>query len=166
MTYSELIEKIKNDTTGIAKGYDISFLQDKFVHCYPEKAFDALMARDLEMFKVIEKELLEAKEPKDGDFVEYDGEIARICSTLYSDTFQLSNTIGIYVSKGGYTQASGCTWDPNVKVEEERLKSSNLTPTGKTQKGLCWAFSDGEAGGRRGVYFEINFKVWSLGELA
>lgn len=162
MTFDELLQKVNNDTTGIAKGYDIDFLQDKFVRCLPVDEFDALITRNLARFKAIEKTLLEANEPKDGDFVEFDGEIARICSTRFSDTFQLSNTIGVYVSEGGYTQASGGTWDPSISVELERLKLANLVPTQKTKKGRCWTFSDGDAGAHRGVWFEIEFKVWSL----
>lgn len=167
MTYEKLIEKINQENSGIAKGYDVNFLQEEFVYRYgseSENNFDRRMSKDLEMFKAIEKALFEAAEPKEGDFVEYEGGMARICSTRYGDTFQLSNSIGIYVSEGGYTQASGCTWDPSVKVEDEaeRLKFSNLTLTPNAKKGRCWTFSGGEAGGGRGVYFEIDFKVWLL----
>ncbi len=163
MTYSKLINKINSDESGIAKGYDISFLQEEFVCRYKPGSLDELIIRDLEMFKDIERALLEAKEPKEGDFVEYDGKFARISRNHHNGTFQLSNKIGVYVSRGGYTQASGCTWDPDFDyIELERLKFSNLTPTSKTRKGECWAFSEGHSGPRRGVYFNINFKVWLL----
>ena len=168
MTYSELVDKIHADTTGIAKGYDISFLQELFVCTIKtSEDFDKLMARDLKMFSEIEQSLLNANEPKEGEFVEFDGNLARICSTRYDDKFQLSNKIGVYVSDGN-SQASGCTWDCDIEIknEGERLKLPNLKPTGRTMKGRCWTFSDRDAGSGRGVWFEIEFKVWSLGGLA
>ncbi len=157
MTYIELINKIDDDKSGIAKGYDISFLQHEF---QGRRSFSELIAKDLEMFKNIEKALLETKEPKEGDFVEYDGKFARISRKGY--TFQLSNKIGVNVSEGGYSQASGCTWDPEINIDRSRLKLDNLRLTTKTKKGTCWAFSEGYAGANRGVYYGINFKVWLL----
>lgn len=163
-SYAELLEKINSEPTGIAKGYKVYFLQDKFVCMMKtEQDFDALIARDLEMFKRIEKRLLESEKPNEGEFVEYGGGMARICSTKFGEAFQLSNTVGVFVHEIGRTEASGCTWDPDVQVDRERLKFSNLIPTNKTQKGICWTFSDGEIVKDGGVYFEIEFKVWSLG---
>jgi len=166
MTYENLIGKIDSEKTGIAKGYDISFLQD--VCCYRnngEKIFDNLVAKDLELFSSIEAALLKRNEPQEGDFVEYaDGKFARISVNHRNGTFQLSNKIGVYVSEGGYAQASGCTWDYELDdIERERLLFDNLTPTSKTMKGHCWMFSEGSSGGRRGVYYDIQFKVWLLG---
>jgi len=163
MTYLELIEKIDSDNTGIAKGYDINFLQEEFCFRYKPKNMENLFSSDLKMFKEIEKALLETKQPLEGDFVEYDGKFARISSIHQDNVFQLSNKIGLYVSKRGYAQASGCTWDPDININSERLRINNLIPTTKTKKGSCWTFSEDIAGGGRGVYFEIDFKVWSLG---
>jgi len=163
MTYSELIEEINADETGLAKGYSISFLQNEHVSRYKPESLQERIARDLKYFKLIEKDLLQTKEPKNGDFVEYeDGKFARICSLYDNNTFQLSNEIGVYVSDGGCTQVSGCAWDPEIEVDEQRLKLKNLSLTKKTKKGECWTFSGGIAGGDRGVWFEISFKVWSL----
>jgi len=165
MTYENLIRKIENEETGIAKGYDKSFLQD--VCCYrnnSEEIFDNLIAKDLKLFASIETALLERKEPIEGDFVEYaDGKFARISVNHRNGTFQLSNKIGVYVSECG-SQASGCTWDPELDhIERERLVFDNLTLTSKTMQGRCWMFSGGYAGGGRGVYYNIKFKVWLLG---
>ena len=86
MTYSELVDKIHADTTGIARGYDISFLQELFVCTIKtSEDFDKLMTRDLKMFSEIEHSLLNSNEPKEGEFVEFDGKIARICSTKFGD---------------------------------------------------------------------------------
>lgn len=165
MTYENLIGKIENEKTGIAKGYHISFLQD--VCCYRnngEKIFDNLVAKDLELFNSIEAALLKREKPQEGDFVEYeDGKFARISVDYRNGAFQLSNTIGVNVSEGGYAQASGCVWDPDLDhIERERLKFNNLASTSKTMKGHCWMFSGGNAGGHRGVYYDIQFKIWSL----
>lgn len=165
MTYSELTEHIQKEETGIAKGYDINFLLDM---CEWEKngkeIFENLIKRDLELFSQIEKSLLEQNEPKEGDFVEYEeGKFARISSDHQDGTFQLSNTIGVYVSDG-CTQASGCTWDPSLDhIQQERLTFDNLEPTSKKMKGSCWMFSEGISGPHRGVNYDINFKVWRLG---
>jgi len=165
MTYENLIGKIENEETGIAKGYDISFLQDACCHRNnSEEIFDNLIAKDLELFASIETALLARKEPKEGDFVEYaDGKFARISVDHRNGTFQLSNNIGVFVSEYG-SQASGCVWDPNLDhIKRERLVFDNLKPTSKTMKGRCWMFSEGNAGGRRGVWYDIQFKVWLLG---
>ncbi|MDD3467037.1 MAG: hypothetical protein PHE67_07795 [Campylobacterales bacterium] len=164
MTYENLIGKIDNEETGIAKGYDISFLQD--VCCYvnnSEKIFDNLIAKDLELFSSIEAALLKREKPQEGDFVEYaDGKFARISVDHHNGTFQLSNKIGVYVSECG-SQASGCTWDSDLDdIERERLVFDNLALTSKTMQGRCWMFSGGYAGGGRGVYYNINFKLWIL----
>ena len=164
MTYEDLIGKIEQEETKIAKGYSVSFLQD--VCCYrnnSEKIFDDLIAKDLELFASIETALLKRKEPQEGDFVEYaDGKFARISADHRNGSFQLSNKIGVYVSECG-SQASGCTWDPDLDdIERERLVFSNLTLAAKTMQGHCWMFSGGYSGGDRGVYHNIKFKVWTL----
>ncbi|KIM06068.1 MAG: hypothetical protein KN64_00760 [Sulfurovum sp. AS07-7] len=166
MTYENLIKKINSEKTGIAKGYDIGFLQD--VCCYVsngEKIFDNLVAKDLELFSSIEAALLKREKPQEGEFVEYaDGMFARISVDHRNGTFQLSNKIGVYVSEGGHTQASGCTWDPDLDdIKRERLIFDNLKPTSKTMKGDCWMFSGGNPRGGRSVYHNIQFKVWLLG---
>lgn len=138
MTYDDLLKKIESEPTGIAKGYDIGFLHQKFVIMMKtEEDFDDLIARDLLMFERIEKRLLESKDPHEGEFVEYEGGIARICATRFGETFQLSNMVGVFVYEVGRTEASGYTFDASVQVERERLKFSNLTLTKKTQKGRC-----------------------------
>lgn len=167
MTYEELIKNINSEKTGIAKGYSINFLQDKFCFHYfkdsedQQKIFNAMIAKDLEIFKTAEKVFLEAKEPIDGDFVEYDGKFAKI-SSCRNKNFQLSNKIGVYISKRGYSEASGCTWDPDINVDCKKLKFSNLTLTPKTKICRCWTFSEDCAGADRGVYYNISRKVWHL----
>ncbi len=159
MTYLDALNLRDKDTTGIVKGYDLSFLQDIYTL---EKAKD-IIANDLEMFKKIEESFLNVKEPMRGDFIQYDGKIARL-SVIHADgTIQLSNGIGVFVSEG-CSQASGCTWDPEIKIERDRLNLKNLESTSMFKNGKCWTFSGNEAGGGRGVYFEINFKVWNLGK--
>ena len=103
----------------------------------------------------------EVKNPQEGDFVEYeDGKFARI--SRIGDSFQLSNQIGIYVWEAG-SQASGCTWDPNLDyIGRDKTVLQNLQATAETKGGRCWTFSGNQAGGGRGVWFEINFKVWKL----
>jgi len=164
MTYEKLIKKIDSEKSGIAKGYDITFLRDVCYANNGEKVFDNLIDKDLKLFSSIEAELLKKEEPQDGDFVEYaDNKFARISRIHYDGTFQLSNKIGVYVSKGGCAQASGCTWDPDLDdIEQDRLMLNNLISTQKTMQGHCWMFSEGNSGGRRGVYYDIQFKVWQL----
>lgn len=159
MTYADALNFRDNDTTGIVKGYNLEFLQNIYTL---EKAKD-IIANDLEMFKKIEDSFLNVKEPIRGDFVQYDGQIARL-SVIHADgTIQLSNGIGVYVSDS-CSQASGCTWDSTITIERERLTLNNLESTSMFKKGRCWTFSGNEAGGGRSVYFEINFKVWNLGK--
>ena len=159
MTYADTLDLRDNDITGIVKGYDLEFLQNIYTL---EKAKD-IIANDLEMFKKIEESFLNVKEPMRGDFIQYDGKIARL-SVIHADgTIQLSNGIGVFVSEG-CSQASGCTWDPEIKIERDRLNLKNLESTSMFKNGKCWTFSGNEAGGGRGVYFEINFKVWNLGK--
>lgn len=162
MKYCELIEKIEADKTGLAKGYDINFLQEEFCFKYKPRSLEKLISNDLKLFKAIEKAILKAKKPLEGDFVEYDGNIARIARIYEDDTFQISNKIGVNISKGGYTSSSGCTWDPEITIDSSRLNFNNLTRTPKTKKGRCWMFSEGYAAASRGVSYEIDFKVWLL----
>lgn len=166
MTYMDLINKIKNEKTGIAKGFDIGYLQHAC--CYSndgEKIFDELITKKLAMFKSIEVSLLKNKEPREGDFVEYeDGKFARISVEHHNGTFQLSNKIGVHVSNGGYAQASGCTWDSDLDdIKQDRLTFDNLLPTSKTMKGHCWMLSERNNGGGGSVYFDIDFKIWKMG---
>ncbi|WP_152184406.1 hypothetical protein [Sulfurimonas indica] len=160
MTYNKLIELIKEENTGIAKGYSISFLQDEFSFGKTEEELLALFKEDLAIFKGIENVFLKSKEPMEGDFVEYKkGKLARISRLHKNDDIQLSNKIGVYVSNTG-SQASGCTWDP--EVDHEKINTSDLIATTRTKKGTCWTFSQNLSGKDRSVYFEIEFKVWSV----
>jgi len=167
MTYEDLIKRIKNEKTGIAKGFDVGFLQHSC--CYSndgEKIFNDLITKTLSMFKSIEASLLKNKEPQEGDFVEYEGgKFARISVDHRNGIFQLSNKIGVRVSSGGYAQASGCTWDSDLDdIEQDRLVFNNLLPTSKSMKGHCWMLIERNDGGGVGsVYFDIDFKVWKLG---
>ncbi|RXK16492.1 hypothetical protein CP985_03200 [Malaciobacter mytili LMG 24559] len=166
MTYENLCDEINSDKTGLAKGYAIKFLQDMI--CYVRNSknkFDDLINNDLKLFKSIEAEILERKKPQDGDFVEYsEGKFARISRIHQDGNIQLSNKIGVYVSEGGYSEASGCTYDSEiVDIERTRLVLKNLTPTSKTMIGCCWTFSEGISGANRGVNYNIKFKVWLLG---
>ncbi len=157
MTYEKLISFRNNEKTGIAKGYSLEYLQD----FYSKEKLEKVIANDLAMFEKIEKSLLESNKPKEGDFVQYNEEIARL-SVIHADgSIQLSNSIGVYVSDG-CSQASGCVWDPDIKIERSRLNISNLELTSTLKKGSCWTFSENVSGGGRGVWFEINFKVWNI----
>ena len=157
MTYNELISFRDKEKTGIAKGYSIEFLQNFF----SKEKLEKVIARDLAMFEEIEKSLLNINQPVHGDYVEFDGKISRLSVTHGDGSIQLSDGIGVYVSDS-FSQASGCVWDPNINIERNRLNINNLKLTPKVKKGRCWTFSGNEAGGGRGVYFEINFKVWKL----
>lgn len=157
MTYEKLISFRDNEKTGIAKGYSLEYLQD----FYSKEKLEKVIANDLALFEKIEKSLIDIKKPKHGDFVQFDGEISRL-SVIHADgSIQLSNGIGVYVSDG-CSQASGCVWDPDIKIERSRLNVKNLELTSVLKKGSCWTFSENVSGGGRGVYFEINFKVWNL----
>lgn len=158
--YDELIKFIENEPTDIAKGYAMEFLQKTFF----KENLEKVIANDLVLFEKIEKSLLEINEPKEGDFVEFDGNISRLSRIHKDGQFQLSETIGVYVSDG-CSQSSGCVWDPNISLDYDRenIKYLELTPTLK--KGRCWTFSGNEAGGGRGIWFEINFNVWNLGQV-
>ena len=50
----------------------------------------------------------------------------------------------------------------NIKIDKELLHIKNLIPTNEVKEGKCWMFSGLEAGGDRGVYHKINFRVWEL----
>lgn len=161
MNYEEFINLIDNEETGIAKGYSNSYLRQLW---FSKEKYQDLFARDLKMFEEIQAGLLNIAEPREGDWVEYeDGKFARISSLHGGPTFQLSNKIGVYVSQSGCSEARGCTWDSDLDhIERSRLTTENLIPTGDVKKALCWTFSEGSAGANRGVWFEINFKVWKL----
>jgi len=160
LTYQELIDLINGEDTGIAKGYSIPHLSKLYLS---KEGFESLIKRDLKMFEEIQTGLLSISEPREGDWVEYeDGKFARIAS-LHGGSFQLSNKIGVYVSSRGCSQASGAVWDCDLDhIERSRLTVENLSPTNNTKKGLCWTFSEQNAGGDRGVYFDIDFKIWNL----
>lgn len=160
MTYSDILDFRDSDTTGIVKGYDLEFLQN----FYKKEKLEETVKNDLKLFKTIEQNLLSIDEPKEGEFVEYEvGKFARISRLHKGDSsFQISNKVGVYVWENG-AQASGCTWDSDLDhISSERLVISNLQPTTETRKGKCWTFSGNQSGGGRGVWFEINFKVWRL----
>ena len=164
MTYQELTTKIYSEKTGIARGYNLEFLQSVCCGKSGEKAFDSIIARDLKLFCEIEADLLSRQEPKEGDFVEYEyGKFARISTDYHNGSFQLSNSIGVYVSKGGYSQASGCTWDSSLDyLDQDKLLFTNLKPSSKKKEGECWTFSGDDAGHNRGVHHKLLFKVWIL----
>lgn len=112
LKYIELIELINGEETGIAKGYSVSHLQKEVQSV---ENFESLIKRDLKMFEEIQVGLLNTMEPREGDWVEYeDGKFARIASLHGGPSFQLSNKIGVYVSKSGCSQASGCVWDSDL----------------------------------------------------
>jgi len=157
MTYNEIINYIDNEETGIAKGYSYQFLSDAFCLNTVKK----IIQNDLNIFSEIEKSLLEIKEPLSGDFVIYgDNKIARLYKT-FAGNYQISNGIGVYVSNG-FSQGSGCVYDFDIEEQYRHCKSDDLVLTDAFKKGRCWTFSGNESGGGRGVYFEINFKVWKL----
>jgi len=160
MTFNEITEKVKKDETGVAKGYSVSFLQEEFTYMRSQEELGSLIYSDYSLFKEIEIHLLSNSNPQEGDFVEYSkGKFARI-SRCRGGMMQLSNKIGVFVSLCGTSQASGCTWDPELKYDNFDI--SDLEATKETKKGRCWMFSQGISGKDRGVYFEIDFKVWSL----
>lgn len=155
MTYEDINNYIGTESTGIAKGYDFSLLQ-KF---YSLEQLKEIVASDLVFFKTIETNLLADTRPKEGEYVEYaKNQYARISNA--SETIQLSNKIGVFVWENG-TQASGCIWDPDLD-HLGSLSKSMLLATPETKKGRCWTFSGNLSGPHRGVYFEIDFRVWSL----
>lgn len=159
LKYIELIELINGEKTGIAKGYSVSHLQKEVRSV---ENFEDLIKKDLKMFEEIQTGLFNISDPSEGDWVEYEDEkFARIAS-LHGGQFQLSNKIGVNVWEKG-SQASGCTWDCDLDhIERSKLTTENLIPTGDVKKGHCWTFSEGNAGGDRGVWFDIDFKVWNL----
>lgn len=157
MTYEDLVVFINTEKTGIAKSYDFEYLRKKFFLEDVEKQ----IASDLVLFADIEKSLVNSKEPKEGDFVQFDGNISRLSRIHNDGTIQLSETIGVYVSDS-CTQASGCVFDSKINLEISRLNIRNLELVPELKKGTCWTFSGNQAGVGRGVYFEINFKIWNL----
>lgn len=157
MTYEELLSFRDNEKSGIAKGYSLEYLQD----FYSKEKLEKVIANDLALFEKIEKSLIDIKKPKHGDFVQFDGEISRLSIIHADESIQLSNGIGVYVSDG-CSLASGCVWDPDIKIERSRLNIKNLELAPTLKKGRCWTFSENVSGGGRGVWFEINFKVWNL----
>ena len=157
MKYEELVEFVNNEKTGIAKGYDFQFLRDTFSL---EKVKN-IIQNDLKIFGEIEKSLLSLATPKEGDFVKYDGGISRLSRIHPGGSIQLSENIGVNVWHDT-TQSSGCVWDPNIKIDKELLHIDNLVSTDDVKEGKCWMFSGLEAGGGRGVYHKINFRVWEL----
>lgn len=162
LTYKDLVNLIKNEESGIAKGYELDFLE---ANCIFESDFFELITNDLALFKRIEEIVCSsATPPKVGDFVEYEsGKLARIASNLGNGAFQLSNKISVYVADNGNTDSSGYTFDEELNINKEMLHFCNLKPTSNLAKGKCWMFSGGQWGEGRGVNYEINFKVWLLG---
>ncbi|MFX4155610.1 hypothetical protein ACOL23_11765 [Aliarcobacter butzleri] len=157
MTYEELVNYINSEKTGIAKGYNFQYLRDTFSLDKVKRIID----NDLKHFEEIEKSLLQKTEPIEGDWVKYDGGISRLSRIHSNGSIQLSENIGVYVWHNG-SEASGCVFDPSIKLDIEELDINNLVPTDEVKKGRCWTFSEQEAGGGRGVYYNINFRVWEL----
>jgi hypothetical protein len=116
---------------------------------------------DLKIFGEIEKSLLSQSIPKEGDFVKYDGGILRLSRIHPGGSIQLSENIGVNVWHDS-SFSSGCVWDPNINIDRELLHIDNLVFTNEVRDGKCWIFSGLEAGGGRGVYHHINFRVWEL----
>lgn len=99
MTFQQLDKLIKEDQTGLAKEYNINFLEKEFICSYQwdsneELRFNCLIQKDLEIFKSIEKSLLEQKKPKEGDFIQYDEKLTRLSKIHEDGDIQLSNSIG------------------------------------------------------------------------
>jgi len=157
MTYADLIDYREKEETGIVKGYSIEFLQN----FRSLEILKKVVSNDLAIFNNIEKSLLKINEPISGDFVIYgDNKIARLHKTFSGD-YQISNGIGLFVTDG-CSQSSGCVYDFDIEEQYRHCKSDDLVLTDAFKKGRCWTFSGNESGGGRGVYFEINFKVWKL----
>ena len=162
MTYQEVINVINNDKTGIAKGYSISFLSENFVCLKTEDELTSLFKKDLTIFNQLEKSLLSIQSPIEGDFVNYeDNKYARISRIHSNGRIQLSNKIGVFIFNDS-SQASCCTWDCDLNIKNDKICLDNLTLSNQIKKGECWTFSEKLSGGDRGVYFQINFKVWNL----
>lgn len=163
MTYQELSNKINTDTTGLAKGYEICFLQNTYFGLNSSEGFDNLIKNDLKLFQAIEESFKEVKKPMMGDFVQCeDGSYGKISCIHQDGKIQLSNNIGVYVSDK-FAQASGCTWDSDFDyIDRDKLCLNNLVLLDEQKKGHCWTFSGNNSGRNRGVYFDINFKVWKL----
>ncbi|MCT7647521.1 hypothetical protein [Aliarcobacter butzleri] len=157
MTYEELVNYINSEKTGIAKGYNFQYLRDTFSLDKVKK----IINNDLKHFEEIERTLLQKTEPIEGDWVKYDGGISRLSRIHSNGSIQLSENIGVYVCHNG-SEASGCTWDSDIDLDKDLLKIENLIPTNELKEGKCWMFSELESGGGRGVYHNINFRVWEL----
>ncbi len=160
-SFAEMEEKALHQKVQIEKFLSTNGYTEPYIGIANASAKAAI---DLKLFGEIQQDLLETKTPMEGEFVEYeDGKFARISRLRGQLQLQLSNKIGVYVSKNGCSQASGCTWDSDLDhIEKSRLEVENLMPTNSTKKGRCWTFSEGIVGGGRGVYFEIDFKIWKL----
>lgn len=157
MKYEELVEFVNKEESGIAKGYDLQFLRDKFRLDKVKQTIE----NDLKIFGEIEKSLLSQTTPKEGDWVKYDDVVSRVSRIHPGGSIQLSENIGVNVWHDT-TQASGCVWDSNIDISRELLHIKNLVPTNEVKEGKCWIFSNLEAGAGRGVYHKINFRVWEL----
>jgi hypothetical protein len=110
--------------------------------------------KDMEMFREIEKNRLAIDRPLVGDYIHRkDGRLTKIGMFTYNGKFQDTNGGSFYVGPSGNgSYSGGFTMDV--------IETKNLQYTGETRPLYVWTFSEGWAGGNRGVYEYINVKVW------
>ncbi len=109
--------------------------------------------KDLERFDTIQINRLSANHPLVGDYIRRkDGRLTKI-GFIINDLLQDTTGGSFHVSLSGYgSYSGGFTMDIlNVNCLEKTVDVKPL---------LCWTFSNGYAGGNRGVYEYINVRVW------
>lgn len=108
-------------------------------------------------FSILQNSILEMNKETDfrlGDFVLLpDGQFVRF-THIWEDSIQTYTDGSFYLSKSGYLSYSG-SLDSGIKKED-------LILTNDKKLGQVWFFSQGEAGGNRGVYANIEFRVYKV----
>lgn len=110
--------------------------------------------RDLDILKQRVEAFDKHIGPRVGDYLELPYGMFTRFTHAWDDGIQIGGGSGSYYLGNGYISYSGGL-DPSIEY-------SAILPTDKKKDGTIWFFHAGSAGGGRGVYSNISFRVFKL----
>ena len=115
--------------------------------------------KDINLMELRQKNSLSINKPKVGDFVLIDGIYFRIGLIYPSGKFQVTGSGSFHMHINGFcSHSGGFEWPENY----ESFHISKLILNEEIKTAHMWFFSNEDAKGHNGVYFNVDFKVWKF----